>query len=159
MSLTVVASGPTVKEVHLGYSRREPRSAKAGGKAAANRGTAAGGAGDTATTKSKASTKKSGMTKDEEADDEDNEIPGTVKSYNAERRLLVVSLLNGTSRSFFLARDLKVLVKGTASKQGVADPSIKEGAHVTVLVAEGGRRVRELHVNPLPPARTKKKAA
>src|SRR5262249_50383071 len=94
-----------------------------------------------------------------EEEDEDDEIPGTVKSYNADRRLLVVSLLNGTSRSFFLSRDLRVLVRGGASKEGVADPALKEGAHVTVVVEEGGRRVKELHVNPAPPARRTKKAA
>jgi hypothetical protein len=36
---------------------------------------------------------------------------------------------------------------------------LKEGAHVTVLVEEGGRRVKELHVEPAPPARRTKKAA
>jgi hypothetical protein len=147
MSLTVVASGATAKEIHLGYRHREPGSTTAGGKAAA--------------TKTKGFMKKgaTATAKEEEEEDEDDEIPGTVKSYNADRHLLVVSLLNGTSRSFILSRDLKVLVKGATSKQGVDDPAIKEGAHVIVTVEEGGRRVRELHVAPTPPARTKAKKA
>jgi hypothetical protein len=148
IGLTVVASGASAKEIHLDRRHREAGSATTSGKGAA--------------TKTKALMKKKGATaaaKEEEEDDEDNEIPGTVKSYNADRRLLVVTLLNGTNRSFFLSRDLKVLVRGATSKQGVADPALKEGAHVTVLVEEGGRRVKELHVNPLPPARTKTKKA
>jgi hypothetical protein len=161
ISLTVIASGSTAKEVHLGFRHREPGGASASGKKAAKAAAAVGEKGSGAATKKKAFMKKgaAAAAKDEEEDDEDDEIPGTVKSYNADRRLLVVSLLNGTSRSFFLSRDLKVLVKGTASKQGVADPAIKEGAKVTVLVEEGGRRVRELHVEPLPPARSKSKKA
>ena len=158
MSLTVVASGATAKEIHLGYSRREPSTAKASGKASA-RSTAAdqetSGATSTRATAAKAIAKKDAVsaakTSAAEEDEEDDEIPGTVKSYNADRRLLVVSLLNGTSRSFFLSKDLKVLVRGAVSKQGVADPAIKEGVHVTVLVEEGGRRVKELHVAPAPP--------
>jgi hypothetical protein len=168
MSLTVVASGTTAKEVHLGYSRREPGAATESGKTAAKVTGASGGvsggsstAAPTAKAKASAKTVAGAAAKASaaEEEDEDDEIPGTVKSYNADRRLLVVSLLNGTSRSFFLARDLKVLVKGAVSKQGVADPAIKEGARVVVLVEEGGRRVKELHVDPLPPARRTKKAA
>jgi hypothetical protein len=159
MPLTVVAPGSTVKEVHLGFSPRARGGATEGTKTAAKGGEKSSGS---PATKKRAATTKDAMAKaktEEEEEDEDDEIPGTVKSYNADRRLLVVSLLNGTSRSFFLSRDLKVLVRGAASKQGVADPALKEGAHVTVLVDEGGRRVRELHVDPAPPARTKTKKA
>jgi hypothetical protein len=94
----------------------------------------------------------------EEEDDEDDEIPGRVKSYDATRRLLVVSLLNGKSRSFFLSHDVKVLVRGTPSTQGLSDPALKADVPVTVLVEAGGRRVRELHVGPAPAARSKKAA-
>jgi hypothetical protein len=164
MSLTVVVSGTTAKEIHLGYSRREPGTAKESGKASAKATGAAsekvGGSSTAApAAKAKAYVKKEAAAAKASEEDEDDEIPGTVKSYHADRRLLVVSLLNGTSRSFFLSRDLKVLVKGAVSKQGVADVAIKEGAHVTVLVEEGGRRVKELHVDPVPPARRTKKAA
>jgi hypothetical protein len=81
-----------------------------------------------------------------------------VKSYDANRRLLVVSLLNGKSRSFLLSHDVKVLVRGTPSKQGLSDPALKADVPVTVLVEPGGRRVRELHVGPAPAARSKKAA-
>jgi hypothetical protein len=185
MRLTVVASGTTVKEIHLGYDRRATDSTKESGPTSTARAPGAtrapSGVTSTArtpgasqvpsgTTSSRAplAKAKTVMKKDEVvakktapevADDEDNEFPGTVKSYNAERRLLVVTLLNGTNRSFFLSKDLKVLVRGTASKQGVADPAIKEGAHIVVLVEQGDRRVKELHVAPPPPARRTRKAA
>ena len=163
MSLTVVASGLTAKELHLGFSRREPGGAAEDRKTAAKAAKGDPGVRDRTdgnlATKPKASKKGAAATA-EEADDEDDEIPGTVKSYDANRRLLVVTLLNGTNRSFLLSRDLKVLVKGAASKQGTADPAIKEGTHVTVLVDAGGRRVKELRVDPAPPgARKTKKAA
>jgi hypothetical protein len=91
-------------------------------------------------------------------EDEDDEIPGRVKSYDATRRLLVVSLLNGKSRSFLVSHDVKVLVRGAQSKQGLSDPALKADTPVTVRVEPGGRRVKELHVRPAPGARTKKAA-
>jgi hypothetical protein len=162
IGLTVVASGATAKEIHLGFRHRRSEVSTEGGKTVAKRGsTPPESTSGSPAKKTKAYTKKDATdtAKSEEEEDEDDEIPGTVKSYNADRRLLVVSLLNGHSRSFLLSRDLPVLVRGVATKQGLADPALKEGAHVTVLVEEGGRRVRELHVNPVPPARTKTKKA
>lgn len=151
MSLTVVPSGATAKEIHLGYNRREPGGSTAGGKTAGKRGVAA------PTARTKADAKKGAMAKDEEDDGEDDEIPGKVKSYTGNR--LVVTLLNGTSRTFFLSKNLKVVVRGAVSKQGVADPAIKDGARVVVQVDETGRTVRELHVDPAPPARAKARKA
>jgi hypothetical protein len=167
MAMTVVASGSTAKEVHLGYRHRASGSAGESEKTTANSSAAKERTRGVTTTapaaRAKVSKEKDSAAASKpaasEEEDEDDEIPGTVKSYNADRRLLVVSLLNGTSRPFFLSRDLKVLVRGVASEQGIADPSLKEGAHVTVLVEEGGRRVKELHVDPAPPARRTKKAA
>jgi hypothetical protein len=167
IGLTVVASGSTAREVHLGFRHRSSGGGRESEKATANASAAKERTTGAATTapapRAKVSTNRGAAAASKpapsEEEDEDDEIPGTVKSYNADRRLLVVSLLNGTSRSFFLSRDLKVLVRGVASKQGVADPSLKEGAHVTVLVEEGGRRVKELHVEPAAPARRTKKAA
>jgi hypothetical protein len=167
MEMTIVASGATASEIHLGFSRRGSGGASGQEKTAATKAPATGEKGGVPTTTppakanvfAKKGTETPTKTAAAEEEDEDDEIPGTVKSYNADRRLLVVSLLNGTSRSFFLSRDLKVLVRGATSKEGVADPAIKEGAHVTVLVEEGGRRVKELHVNPAPAARRTKKAA
>ena len=95
---------------------------------------------------------------EEEGDDEDDEIPGKVKSFDPARRILVVALLNGKNRSFLLANDVKVVVKGTPSKQGLKDSALKDGAVISVLVEAGGRRVKELHIAPAPAARSKKAA-
>jgi hypothetical protein len=167
MNLTIVAAGTTAEEVHLGYNRRETGEAHEGTKKttkAPSKPVATDA--DSATPKSVAR-KRASAPKDSSAqpkpaasdEDEDDEIPATVKSYNTDRRLLVVSLLNGTNRSFFLSRDLKVLVNGVASKQGTADAAIKEGAHVTVLLEEGSRRVKELHVVAAPHVRRLRKAS
>jgi hypothetical protein len=167
MELTIVASGSTAKEVHLGYSRRSGDTAKEGGvvsgKAAKSKAPPLGGAVTAPATTAKVPTKKGDVAATTpaaaEEEDEDDELPGTVKSYNADRRLLVVTLLNGTNRSFFLSRDLKVVVGRAVSKQGVADSALKEGAKVTVFLEEGGRRVKELHVTPAPAAGRMKKAS
>jgi hypothetical protein len=84
-----------------------------------------------------------------------------VKSYNTSsgRHLLVVTLLNGKSRSFFLAKEVKVLVKGQAARTGLEDPAIKEGTPITVLTEAGGRKVKELHLEPVAAAATKIKKA
>lgn len=160
MDLTVVADGRTAKEVHLGFSRREHSDSAIASKEerrqnpAAERGT---GKGSSAAGKPASTAGKNAAAQDNE-EDEDDEIPGRVKSYDATRRILVVSLLNGKSRSFLLSHDVKVTVRGTPSKQGLSDPALKADAHVTVLVESGGRRVRELHVGPAPAARGRKAA-
>jgi hypothetical protein len=53
---------------------------------------------------------------------------------------------------------VKVVVKGTPSKQGLKDAALKDGAVISVLVEAGGRRVKELHITPVPAGRTKKAA-
>jgi len=92
----------------------------------------------------------------EQEEDEDREIPGKVKSYDGTRRLLVVSLLNGKDRSFLLANDVKVFVKGTPSKQGLKDPALRAGTPVTVLVGSGGPTSQRIACRPA--ARDKKAA-
>jgi hypothetical protein len=170
MDITVVADGSTAKELHLGFSRREhadsanhPKSsAKPAITSAEERRESAAvdavrGRESSAAGKPAASVGTK-ATAHEEEEDEDDEIPGRVKSYDATRRLLVVSLLNGKSRSFLLSHDVKVIVRGAASQQGLSDPALKADVPVTVLVEAGGRRVRELHVGPAPAARSKKAA-
>jgi hypothetical protein len=94
----------------------------------------------------------------EEEDDDDDEVPGKVKSFNG--RILVVTLANGTNRSFILPNDLKVTVNGTASKTGIKDPAIAEGGAVTVQLEKGGKKVRELDVKaPAATTKTAKKKA
>jgi hypothetical protein len=160
MELTVVANSGTATEIHLGISRSEPADSPIEKSSAkSNTPREESEKAPAVKAKARARAKAKAAMKDEDADDgDDDEIPGKVKSFDSERRILVVTLLNGKSRSFLLARDVKVLVKGAASKQGLRDPAIKEGILVTVVVAEGGRRVRELHITPLAAAKTKKAA-
>jgi hypothetical protein len=169
MEITVVATGSTARELHLGYDRggggQSTGKAKPAGKRAP---TAVGpieepapggkGAGRVGRDAAKVGAGAAAKTAAKEEEDEDDEIPGTIRSYDSTRRILVVSLLNGRNRSFLLSRDVPVLHRGTPSKQGLADPALKPGASVTVLVDPGGRRVRELHLNPVPAATTKTKS-
>jgi hypothetical protein len=172
MELTVVADGTSAKEIHLGFSKRDPGdtavskpAAKQAAKKAAKRANREErdrleeAAAEPAKTKvgkmAKAAAAKAAAAEEE---DEDDEIPGKVKSFDPARRVLVVSLLNGKSRSFLLANDVKVMVKGTASKEGLKDAALKDGAVISVFVEAGGRRVKELHVTPAVAARTKKAA-
>jgi hypothetical protein len=87
------------------------------------------------------------------ADDESNEFPGKIKSFN--KRVLVVTLLNGKDRPFFLSNDVPIMISGKASKEGLADPALKTGAKITVVTEEGGRKVKEVKITP---AKTKKAA-
>jgi hypothetical protein len=66
--------------------------------------------------------------------------------------------LNGKSRSFLLANNVRVVVRGTPSRQGLRDAALKEGASITVHTEPGGRRVRELEITPATSAKTKKAA-
>jgi hypothetical protein len=165
MELTIVAEGGSATEIHLGFSRRDPGDT-AEPKPVAKRGSADSGdrleepASGTRT--KKPATKIGKMAKtvpaDAEGDDEDDEIPGKVKSFDPARRMLVVALLNGKNRSFLLANDVKVVVKGTVSKQGLKDAALNDGAGISVFVEAGGRRVKELHITPAPAGRSKKAA-
>jgi hypothetical protein len=172
LDIIIVADGSTAKEVHLGYSRRqaedtknEPNavaSKKAPGPTRRKREEIAAEIAKKEATTETGKTPSKAMTKaaTAEEEDEDDEIPGKVKSYDTTGRtpVLVVALLNGKNRSFFLSSEVKVLVHGSTSKLGLKDPAIKAGAPLTVFVHPGGRRVKELHLNPPPPARSKKAA-
>jgi hypothetical protein len=155
MELTVVADGAKAKEVHLGYDRGAQGQPTGSAKSTAPQEKT------TARLKREAAKAKAPATKggvQETEADEDNEVPGKITSFDPTRRILVVALLNGQSRSFLLSREVRVVVRGTPSTQGLSDPALKAGAPVTVVVEAGGRRVRELHVAP-PPAPRAKKAA
>jgi hypothetical protein len=89
-------------------------------------------------------------------DDEDEEFPGKVKSVDPTKRLLVVTLLNGKDRSYLLSKEVKILVKGTASKRGLQDPVLKPGIPVVVVTEPGGRKVKEVKVAPIPAVKGKK---
>jgi hypothetical protein len=153
LAVTVVAEKNTASEVHLGYDREErdadkigktdegqprrkvtrpPDTEKRGDQTSRKQDTASG-------SRSKAAGKT-------EHDEEDNEVPGKVKRFDVTRRILVVTLLNGKDRSFVLSKDVPVLVKGKASKQGLEDPALKAGAPIEVLTDEGGHKVKELKI-------------
>jgi hypothetical protein len=129
LAITVVASGSSAKELHLGYDRKESDGKAASPKAAAK----------------DAQVKARGAAPD---DDQEDEFPGHVKSADPTKRILVVTLLNGSDRSFILAKDVKILIRGNASKQGLADPALKAGAPVTVVTEPGGRKVKEVVIRP-----------
>jgi hypothetical protein len=133
LAITVVASGSSAKELHLGYDRKESDGKAASPKTAAKDGAKA------------AQPKVRGAAPD---DDQEDEFPGKVKSADPTKRILVVTLLNGSDRSFILAKDVKILIRGNASKQGLADPAVKAGASVTVVTEPGGRKVKEVVIRP-----------
>jgi hypothetical protein len=172
-AVTVVADGNTADEIHLGFAKdaagfkgEQPTTAKT----TTRPGTPAAPADRAKTEKdlpgspaTPASTAKDiarhkEATKLEEEDDED-EIPGRIKSFDATRRMLVLTLFNGKTRSFILAHDVPVHIKGTAapSRQGLEDPQLKSGAHITVVTDEHGRKVKELVITPA--SQLKKKAS
>lgn len=127
----IVADGATASEIHLGFARDESDPKTDTTK--------------TAKSDPKVTSAKSKAIKQVEEDDEE-EIPGKVKSFDATKRILVVSLLNGKDRSFFLAKDVPVHVKGVISKQGLQDPAFQVGATVNIVTDEGGRKVKDVKI-------------
>lgn len=165
ITVTIVAEGATATEIHLGFlhkdgdekstARDTEKTAKPGGTAPAEkvirRTPPAKDTETPAATKSATRTKAGAAAAEE---DEEEEVPGKIKSFDHTRRLLVITLLNGKDRSFMLAKDVKVLVKDSASKHGLEDPALKTGASVEVVTDEGGHKVKEVKV--LPPVQRKK---
>ena len=152
--VTIVAKGNTAEEVHLGFAREEA------GKTTEHEVRRPSGAELEKTLRKPETTAKSvaagkAASKQEE-DDEDNEVPGRVVKMDSTRRILVISLLNGKERSFLLPADIKVLVKGTVSRQGLRDPALRAGAHVEVVTDEGGHKVKEVKITPASAGRTRK---
>jgi hypothetical protein len=162
--VTVVASGTAAKEVHLGYARKgegeTPAPAKATAKGKARpigpavpskaKGTPAAG------TDEAANPAKGAAAKQAEAEEDEQEFPGKVKSVDPARRVLVVTLLNGKDRSFLLPKDFKVAVKGSASTITLESLALNAGAPVTVLTEPGGRKVKEVRVTPMSAIKGKK---
>jgi hypothetical protein len=156
LEITVVAAGTTAKELHLGYDRKEkgaedmsatekaPTKGKVGAAEKAKK--------VEAKTEDKTATKGKSMEEEDDAD----EFPGKIKSADPDKRVLVITLLNGKDRSFLLASDVKLTVHGTASRKGLGDPAVKAGAAVTVVTDAGGRKVKEVQVEPAPASKRKK---
>jgi hypothetical protein len=173
--VTVVADGNTASEIHLGFHRQQgedkgeqaqtskrdterpvtDRTVQPSAKT--SRATRPGttgrgqtyGAEDTKAAKSKATAKPAD-------DDEDNEVPGKVKRFDATRHMLVITMLNGKDRSFLLPKDVKVLVSGAESRQGLQDPALRSGASIEVVTDEGGHKVKELKIVPASESRRRR---
>jgi outer membrane lipoprotein-sorting protein len=126
LPVTVVANGMTATELLLGVDHKATKS-----------------------TDAKGSTKQSsGFRGDsDEAADEDSEFPGKIKSVDADKNILVVTLLNGTDRSFMVGSDAKLTVGRRVSQKGLSDPTLKPGVALTVVTDDGGKKVKEVKVN------------
>jgi hypothetical protein len=152
--VTVVAQGDKAAEVHLGSARqgdegktttptrttRTPRRLPAAPDATPETRVAK----KVSPTTSEPKTRLKGKEAQKLEEEDEAEIPGKIKSFDARRRLLVITLLNGKNRSFMLAKDVPVHVKGVLSRRGLSDPALKVGAPVTIVTDEGGRKVKEL---------------
>jgi hypothetical protein len=156
-AITVVAQGTMAKELHLGFAHESGDEGPDKIKAAKHEGppAPAGGAPEPPGNVAKHDTKAPGKTVGAAAtvgkpadDDEDSDIPGKVKSFDRTRRVLVVSLLNGKDRSFFLPKDVKVSVHNKASRRGLEDPALRAGAAIEIVTDQGGRKVVEVKVAP-----------
>jgi hypothetical protein len=133
LHVTIVGSGTAASEVLLGVDHK----AKSGDAATSK--TTAGFRGDSAAKGDAAKT-------EEAADDNDNEFPGKIKSVDADKNILVVTLLTGKDQSFMIGSDAKLTIGSRVSQKGLSDPALKSGARVTV-VTEGGKKVAEVKVN------------
>jgi hypothetical protein len=158
--VTIVAEGNMATEVHLGFARQaDQERTEPGARPTRAEPRPAGQPQDTPRSRisrkvtpapsegrppSRTSIQPHEAKKLEEEDE--TEIPGKIESFDATKRILVLSLLNGQTRSFMLPRDVPVEVGSKASRQGLHDPALKAGATVTVFTDEGGRRVKELKI-------------
>jgi hypothetical protein len=160
--VVIVAEGNNATEVHLGFR-------SGGGPEIAGQPGAERPAKGTRTTPQPTETTPERTTKtiplprergkaaaQAQEEDEDNEIPGQVKRFDPSRRILVISLLNGKDRAFMLSNDVKVLVRGAASRRGLQEPSLKSGAAVEIVTDEGGRKVKEVKIVPASELRGRK---
>jgi hypothetical protein len=158
LPITVVASGEAATELHLGVDRKARKGSRT---SAASTSSGTGSSSDepsppveTRRTSrfrgnlgAKSATDKEAP-KTEDAESDDNDFPGKIKSVDPARRMLVVTLLNGKDRSFMLARDVKITVHGRASRLGLADTMFKPGIPLTVVTEDGGRKVKEVKITP-----------
>jgi hypothetical protein len=133
LHVTIVGSGAAASQVLLGVDHK----AKSGDAAPSK--TTAGFRGDSAG--------KGETAKTEEAPaDDDNEFPGKIKSVDADKNILVVTLLTGKDHSFMVGSDAKLTIGTRVSQKGLSDPALRPGATVTV-VTEGGKKVAEVKLN------------
>jgi hypothetical protein len=133
LPITVVGNGTAATQLLLGVDRK---SAKSGDKSASTK----------SGTDRSSGFRGEDAAKSDEADD-DNDFPGKIKSVDADKNLLVVTLLTGKDRSFMVGGDAKLTVGRRVSQKGLSDPALKSGASVTVVTDEGGKKVKEVKVD------------
>ncbi|HET6324363.1 MAG TPA: hypothetical protein VFG04_06655 [Planctomycetaceae bacterium] len=131
LPITVVAKGNTATELLLGVDHKASKSADAKG----------------------ATKQSSGFRGDEagkdDAADEDSDFPGKIKSVDADKNLIVVTLLNGKERSFMVGSEVKVTIGRRVSQKGLSDPALRPGMTLTVVTDEGGHKVKEIKAGSL----------
>ena len=161
LAIVVVANGKAAAQLHLGYDRKARKGTTAAGTSSSEtpstdttpapntRTSRFRGLIDSAKTPAPKSDKK-------EAEEDDNEFPGKVKSVDLAKHMLVITLLNGKDRSFLLPGDVKVTVNGHASRRGLSDAALKVGNSLTVVTETGGRKVKEVKVRLATRSRLKK---
>jgi hypothetical protein len=132
--VTIVATDDNAKEIHLGVARLQP-----GGVRMRTRAGFRGA-------------DQSPGTKAPVTETEATDIAGTIKSLNPAKHLLVVTLTDGTERSFLVPKTAKVSVGETVSENGLSDAQLKAGMSVTIVTE--GRKVKEVKAT----ARSLKKA-
>jgi hypothetical protein len=164
LAVVVVADGKSATQLHLGYDRKARKSTAAAAGTSPSE-TPSTDAAPTPAPKTRTSrfrglidsTKTPApKAEKEEAEDDDNEFPGKVKSVDPAKRMLVITLLNGKDRSFLLPSDVKVTVNGRTSRRGLSDASLKTGNSLTVVTETGGRKVKEVKVSLATRSRLKK---
>ncbi len=168
--VTIVPDGNTADQVHLGFAKdatdvaggtvskssyRPPSKADTVERSKTDKSTSTPPASPVNASKNIARHQESTKLEDE---DDESEIPGHVKSFDETRHILVVTLFNGKTRSFIHSQNVPVHLKGAtaASKLGLKDPQLKEGAFVTVVTDDGGHKVKELRIVPASEAKRRK---
>lgn len=134
LPITVVANGMSATQLLLGVDHKAKT---------ANSGAAA--ASKTGTSQSSGFRGEGSKAKDEEVADEDTEFPGKVKSADADKNTLTVTLLTGKDRTFTVG-DAKIIIGRRVSQKGISDPGVKAGANVMVVTEAGGNKVTEVKI-------------
>jgi outer membrane lipoprotein-sorting protein len=128
LPITVVANGTTATELLLGVDHKAKSTDTKGA------------------TKQSSGFRGDDAAKSEEPADEDNDFPGKIKSVDAERNILVVTLLTGQDKSFMVGSEAKLTIGRRVSQKGLSDPGLKAGQTLTVVTDDGGKKVKEVKV-------------
>jgi hypothetical protein len=141
LPITVVANATSATQLVLGVDHKA-KPADSGAAATSKTGTS----------QSSGFRGEGSKAKDEEGADEDTEFPGKVKSADADKNTLTVTLLTGKDHTFSVG-DAKITIGRRVSQKGLNDPAVKAGATVTVVTEEGGNKVTEVKLGNAGPRR------